>query len=59
MPGHAAMQAWPEWLRGGLAQYDTTELPSSDDLLHPRTDGPVLQAEELAADYWGAGKTLL
>ena len=59
MPGHAGMRAWPDWLQGGLAQFDTTELPTSDDLLHPREEGPVVQAERLAAGYWGAGKTLL
>ena len=59
MPGHAGLQGWPEGLRGGLAALDTTELPSSDDLLNPRHGGPVLEAERLAAEYWGAGATLL
>lgn len=57
MPGHLGGRAFAgSGLDLGL---DTTELAQTDNLLNPRPDGPVEQAETLAADYWRVPAAIL
>lgn len=54
MPGHLGGRAWPEELRREWLTLDTTEIAATDNLLAPSENGPVIQAERLAARYWQA-----
>ncbi len=53
MPGHKGRAPFGP---ADLYALDTTELPVTDDLMHPR--GPVLEAERLYAKAAGAGRTI-
>ena len=56
MPGHKLGKGFiPKSLFADPARFDLTELASTDDLHDPR--GPLLAAQTLAAEAFGAGKT--
>lgn len=59
VPGHKGGRgSWPpfaEFLGSGVFRLDLTELPGLDDLHLPQ--GPILEAQELAAECFGAGRT--
>ena len=55
MPGHRSLQSFPSDIKSRLLQLDTTELPSTADLMHPQ--GAALEAMERAASFFGAGMT--
>ncbi|TFE24163.1 aminotransferase class I/II-fold pyridoxal phosphate-dependent enzyme [Cohnella luojiensis] len=59
VPGHKQRAAWreesaPDYY-GSLLALDVTELSDTDDLHHP--EGPIAEAQELAADCYGAEET--
>lgn len=60
-PGHKMGRATPQVLRRQLnlgprtLRHDLPELPELDNLFAP--EGPILRAQELAADAFGAGRT--
>ena len=57
-PGHKGSAASPlAGLMGGALAFDVTELPQTDSLYE--ADGPIREAEKLAAQYAGAGATLM
>ncbi len=49
MPGHKGK---PGFLGGAVNDYDITELPGADNLYMP--EGPILQSQQLHAEYIGA-----
>ncbi|TVX95765.1 aminotransferase class I/II-fold pyridoxal phosphate-dependent enzyme [Cohnella terricola] len=60
VPGHKQRSAWHDGegttaYYGNLLALDVTELADTDDLHHP--EGPLLEAQELAADCFGAEET--
>ncbi|MGI6076876.1 MAG: aminotransferase class I/II-fold pyridoxal phosphate-dependent enzyme [Fastidiosipilaceae bacterium] len=55
MPGHNAGYAFAPDLAAKLFRSDTTELTGTDDLNDPK--GPVLMAQSLAAEAFGAQRT--
>lgn len=59
-PGHRAGAqtdaALVDLLGEGAFVHDVTQVPHIDDLLHP--EGPIAEAQRLAADLWGARDTL-
>ncbi|MBP1153457.1 MULTISPECIES: aminotransferase class I/II-fold pyridoxal phosphate-dependent enzyme [unclassified Paenibacillus] len=59
VPGHKSREsvypgAWEHY--GGMLNIDLTEIPGLDDLHHP--EGAIKEAQELAADCFGAEETL-
>lgn len=59
VPGHKQRAAWSDeeagrWY-GRLLSLDVTELSDTDDLHHP--EGPIAEAQRLAADCFGAEET--
>jgi arginine/lysine/ornithine decarboxylase len=59
VPGHKQRAAWGDTLSSsyynGLLALDVTELSDTDDLHHP--EGPIAEAQELAAECYGADET--
>jgi arginine decarboxylase len=58
VPGHKQGQAWSGREKESFQQVlslDLTELPGLDDLHHP--EGPIQEAQELAANLFGAEQT--
>ncbi|OXS54773.1 hypothetical protein B1A99_25965 [Cohnella sp. CIP 111063] len=59
VPGHKARARWGDERAaayyGSLLGLDVTELSDTDDLHHP--EGPLLEAQELAAECFGAEET--
>ncbi|WP_088105963.1 aminotransferase class I/II-fold pyridoxal phosphate-dependent enzyme [Halalkalibacter urbisdiaboli] len=58
VPGHKNGSFFPEMLYNDFKQalqYDVTELEGLDDLHSP--EGPILEAQTLAASFYGAGHT--
>ncbi|MEQ4486912.1 aminotransferase class I/II-fold pyridoxal phosphate-dependent enzyme [Cohnella silvisoli] len=59
VPGHKQHAAWEDELAasyyGSVLALDLTELSDTDDLHHP--EGPLADAQRLAADCWGADET--
>lgn len=55
MPGHAGGRAFEAWFREPLIRFDNTEIAVLDDLNRP--SGPVLAAETIAAEVFGAART--
>lgn len=59
VPGHKQRAAWGDEITASyyasLLQLDLTELTDTDDLHHPQ--GPLAEAQRLAADCWGADET--
>ena len=56
MPGNRGGKAFPSPFSSGFAGLESTELEINDDLNEPT--GPALLAEEKAAAFFGAGKSL-
>ena len=55
MPGHLSGRGFTDYFRQMALQFDTTELPSTDDINQPA--GPALAAMQKAADAFLAGVT--
>ena len=56
MPGHKMGRGFvPQGLFEDPACFDLTEIPGTDDLYHP--SGPIITAQEVAAEAFGAGRT--
>lgn len=55
MPGHKFGRGLPAEFAKNLASLDTTEIPGTDNLHH--ATGVIKQAQELAAEAFGSGRT--
>lgn len=55
MPGHKLGKSIPQELAENLIHMDLTEIPGTDNLHYP--EGPIQEAQELAACAFGADKT--
>jgi len=55
MPGHKLGRGVPGKFRDSLFTLDLTEIPGTDNLHYP--DGPIKDAQELAAEAFGADET--
>lgn len=56
-PGHKGGRTLDPWFRENLAAVDLNNLPDLDTLHCP--EGPILEAERLIADAWGAGQSFI
>jgi lysine decarboxylase len=55
MPGHKMGKGLPEAFCSGMAKYDVTEIPGTDNLHFP--EDAILMAQDMAAEAFGADKT--
>jgi arginine/lysine/ornithine decarboxylase len=56
-PGHKGGRTLDPWFRDHIAAIDLNNLPDTDTLHCP--EGPILEAERLIADAWGAGQSFI
>jgi arginine decarboxylase len=56
-PGHKGGRTLDPWFRENIAALDLNNLPDTDTLHCPT--GPILHAERLIAEAWGAGESFM